>query len=390
MNPQLVPTSRLARLSLRVQGDERLAELVGQGSEAAFEAIVHRYRRALVRHCAQLLGDCDADEAVQDALLKAHRALEGGTPVHSLGPWLHAIAHNSALAILAGRRARAGYREGDITIEVDGDLPDRERLDALVGALLSLPERQRRALVMRELEGRSYDEIAVRMGASNGAVRQLLSRARTSIRERLGALVPADLLARWMLTASSGPSRALSLAGGGALAAKVSGAILMSAAPVVAVAPATGASATPSPARHEAKRAATTTTTSQRVSVRLSASASGRREAPAAVRPHVDHERERYEHPLEAGHVVSRTPRPEGGVGQSRPGQQEEAEQRQDPAAEGATQHVAEDPQHEQRQPGGDEREQGDQTGHAPNLPAAPPPVVTQTGGGRGRRWLGR
>ena len=71
MNPQIVPTSRLARLSLRMHGDERLAELVGHGSEAAFEAIVHRYRRPLVRHCAQLLGDSDADEAVQDTLLKS-------------------------------------------------------------------------------------------------------------------------------------------------------------------------------------------------------------------------------------------------------------------------------------------------------------------------------
>jgi RNA polymerase sigma-70 factor (ECF subfamily) len=85
-----------------MQGDERLAELAGLGSEAAFEAIVHRYRRALLAHCAHVVGESDADEAVQEALLKAHRALAGGTPVHSLGPWLHAIAHNSALATWPG------------------------------------------------------------------------------------------------------------------------------------------------------------------------------------------------------------------------------------------------------------------------------------------------
>ena len=77
----------------------------------------------------------------------------------------------------------------------DPDEVHRERLDALVGALLSLPARQRQALVMREFEGRSYDEIATRLGASNGAVRQLLNRARTSIRERLGALIPVDFVA---------------------------------------------------------------------------------------------------------------------------------------------------------------------------------------------------
>ena len=100
--------------------------------KAAFEAIVHRYRRGLVRHCAQLLGDSDADEAVQDALLKAHRALAGGTPVHSLRPWVHAIAHNSALAMMASRPAGAEYRDGDITTEIDADHLQRERLDALV------------------------------------------------------------------------------------------------------------------------------------------------------------------------------------------------------------------------------------------------------------------
>lgn len=376
MNPQLVPPWSLARLSLRMQGDERLAELVGHGSEAAFEVIVHRYRRALVRHCAQILGDCDADEAVQDALLKAHRALAGGTGVHSVGPWLHAIAHNSALAMLAGRRAGAEYREGDITVEVDPDHVDRERLDALVGALLSLPERQRRALVMRELEGRSYDEIAQRMGASNGAVRQLLSRARVSVRDRLGTLVPADLLLQWT-TVASGPSRAVTLAGSGALAAKLSGAMLLSVAPVVAVTPGPVPRA---PVRHEAKTAARTASPGRRVSVRVSLSAVGRGEAPTAVRPQVDHERERYEHPLEAGHVVTGTPRPERGVGQSRPWQQEKPEQRQHPAAECATQNVAEDPQNEQGQPGGEQGEQGDETGHSPTMAAVLSPVVTQTG----------
>ena len=97
MTPQLVPTSRLARLSLRMQSDERLAELV--------------------RHCARVLGDADADEAVQEALLKSHRALAAGTQVQSLGPWLHAIAHNSVLAILAGRRVGAEYSDDDASID---------------------------------------------------------------------------------------------------------------------------------------------------------------------------------------------------------------------------------------------------------------------------------
>jgi RNA polymerase sigma factor (sigma-70 family) len=242
VNPRLLPASRLARLSLRVQRDERLAELARLGSEAAFEAIVHRHRGALVRHCAQLVGDADAEEAVQDALLKAHRALVSGAEVHSLGAWLHAIAHNSALNLLRSRPAGGEYREHlDAGREEPG--PRSEELDALVSAFLTLPVRQRRALVMRELEGRSYDEIAAELGASNGAVRQLLNRARASVRARLGALIPAELALRWItVAAGSGPSRAVALAGTGAFGAKVSSVILMSAAPVMAVAPVAPAS----------------------------------------------------------------------------------------------------------------------------------------------------
>jgi RNA polymerase sigma factor (sigma-70 family) len=380
VNPQLVPTARLARLSLRIHGDDRLAELVGQGSEAAFEAIVHRYRRALVRHCEQVVGDSDADEAVQEALLKAHRALARGTPVRRLGPWLHAIAHNSALAMLATRRARAEYREDDGAAEGftgPSDQLRREHLDALMAALGSLPARQRRALVMRELEGRSYEEIAVRLGASDGAVRQLLSRARASIRQRLGALIPVELVTRWMTIAGGpGSSRAWTFAGSGALVAKLSGAILMSAAPVVAVAPAPAAAIAVAqvPAHREANVAV------PHVTGRVSRSAPALREAPAAVRPEVDQERQHHEEPLEPGHVVTGAPRPERGVRERGPGQQEEPEHRQDPAVEGVTQDAAKDPQQDQYQPWRDQREQREQAGHGVSVVATSRPVVTQTG----------
>lgn len=363
-----------------MNGDDRLTELVGKGSEAAFEAIVHRYRRALIRHCEQMVGDSDADEAVQDTLLKAHRALAAGTKVHSLGSWLHAIAHNSALALLAGRREGSEYSEEHGGVDGVSDQVHRERLDALMAALLSLPERQRRVVVMREFEGRSYDEIATALGTSNGAVRQLLNRARASIRQRLGALVPVAPILRWLaLTASSGPSRALTLAGSGALAAKLSGAILMSAAPVVAVTPVPDMNAARPPASHRATPVAHVSA-GRPVSIRVSRSAVGGGEAPAAVRAQVDHERERDEEPLVAGHVVSRAPGPERGVGKSCPGQQEEPQQGQNPAAERMAENAAEDPQQDQDQPGRDQGEQGEQTGHGPSLAAQAPAGVTQTG----------
>ncbi len=94
------------------------------------------------------------------------------------------------------------------------------------------------------------------------------------------------------------------------------------------------------------------------------ASASGRREPPAAVRAQIDQERQHHEEPLEAGHVVSRAPGPERGVCERRPREQEEPEQRQDPAVERMAENVAEDPQQDQDQPRRDQREQGEQAGH--------------------------
>ena len=105
-----------------------------------------------------------------------------------------------------------------------------------MSAIQALPVRQRRALVMRELEGRTYGEIAAQLGASPGAVRQLLNRARSSVRGRLAALIPAELVLRWAsLAGGAAPSGALTIAGGGAFAAKLSSAVLLSAMPVVAV-----------------------------------------------------------------------------------------------------------------------------------------------------------
>jgi RNA polymerase sigma factor (sigma-70 family) len=242
LNPSLIPPSRLARVTiLSTQRDERLVELVRQGSPAAFEAIVHRYRRALVRHCARILGEADAEEAVQDALVNAHGALVSGSEVRSLGAWLHAVAHNAAVAMLRRRAARPECPERDCAhraVEPSPE-PSRAQLQDLVRALRSLPPRQRDAIVMRELEGRSYDEIGVRLGASDGAVRQLLNRVRRSIRASLGALVPAAPLLRWTLAANDGcgAASALTLAGGSALASKLAGAAIISAVSVVALLP---------------------------------------------------------------------------------------------------------------------------------------------------------
>jgi RNA polymerase sigma factor (sigma-70 family) len=236
MNPKLVPVSSLARSVLRTQSDERLVELTRSGSDAAFEALVARFRRPLLRHCARIVGDADAEEAVQDALLRAHAALLRGASVHNVRAWLYVIAHNAALRIL---RVRDGRNEclhnGHEPSEAhDTTSEQREQLRDLVSALHSLPQRQRDAIVLRELDGLSYEQIAARLGTSDGAVRQLLYRARDAVRDRLGAITGIEPLLRFALSSGGGAggsvgavTRLGALSGGCALTMKLCGVALI-------------------------------------------------------------------------------------------------------------------------------------------------------------------
>jgi RNA polymerase sigma factor (sigma-70 family) len=154
-----------------------------------------------VAQCARYVGAADAEEAAQDALLRALAALRRGDQVGRPAPWLHVIARHVALNL---RRARAARGECALPESIDagsdGGLPaaTRDRLNDVVAAVESLPPRQREAIVMRELEGRSYVEIAERLHSTPGAVRQLLHRARASVRQRAAGLLPWEPLMRWV------------------------------------------------------------------------------------------------------------------------------------------------------------------------------------------------
>jgi RNA polymerase sigma factor (sigma-70 family) len=226
MEPLSVSAARAGGISLlRMQSDERLAELASAGREEAFETLVRRYRRSLVRSCRRVLPDDRAEDAVQQALLDAHQALARTGPPRSFRPWIHRIAVNAALRQLS--------HDGDtvpLAEELDGqESPEqaherRERLGRVVAAIGALPRRQRRALVLRELEGRSHEEIARELGLSGGAVRQLIHRARNSVRAGASALIPPALVVR-MLGAGGATATRLAEAGAGAdgagIAAKV-------------------------------------------------------------------------------------------------------------------------------------------------------------------------
>ena len=170
----------------RLAGDERLAASVREGNEAAFEAIYQRYHQPLYRYCRSIVGnDADAQDALQSTFTSALVALRSGRRDAPLRPWLYRIGHNESISLLRRRRPEQELPEeiGSHGQSAHDAAEARARLEALVADLRELPERQRGALVMRELSGLSHDEIAVALGISVGVAKQTVLEARRSLLE---------------------------------------------------------------------------------------------------------------------------------------------------------------------------------------------------------------
>jgi RNA polymerase sigma factor (sigma-70 family) len=171
---------------MSLRSDERLAARARDGDERAFAAIFRRYHQALYRFCAGILSDPDdAQDALQNTMVKALRALPGEEREIRLKPWLYRIAHNESIDLM--RRRRAG-EEVDPEALAGGAGPEeraeaRERLRRLLADLDELPERQRSALVMRELSGLGFEEIAAAFETSPAVARQTVYEARMSLRQ---------------------------------------------------------------------------------------------------------------------------------------------------------------------------------------------------------------
>jgi RNA polymerase sigma factor (sigma-70 family) len=219
MEPVSLPTGRLGAPLLRLQSDDRLARLVAEGGDSAFDVLARRHRPALLRSCARILPGSEAEDAVQQTLLNAHQALLRNGAPERFEPWLHRIAVNAALKEL--RRSPPDLPLDEARADGAEQPPERHEhrveLRRTIEAIGSLPSRQRRALVLRELEGRSHAEIARSLGLSKGAVRQLIHRARSSVRSAVSALTPYGLLLR--LAGADNPTGLVELAGGGAAGA---------------------------------------------------------------------------------------------------------------------------------------------------------------------------
>jgi RNA polymerase sigma factor (sigma-70 family) len=209
--------------ALRTQSDRRLVTLVRDGYEAAFEEIVRRYRKPLDRFAAAIVGG-HSEDVTQDAFSKALRALRGSEAEIELRPWLYRIVRNTALNDLRDRPPATAELPDSIGAEPSAaaEAERREEMSELMDRLQALPEPQRAAIVMRELEGLSHEEIAAALGVSGGAARQAIHRARTALRDGFGMLVPLPLLRMLFdhgAEAAAGGALATSAAGGTAAAA---------------------------------------------------------------------------------------------------------------------------------------------------------------------------
>jgi len=178
---------------LDAESDEQLVRLVQAGHDAAFAAIVRRYERELKAQAARLTSDGRAEDAVQQAFLNAFAALRGGSEVRHLRGWLHHILRNEVtrarVPLEAPLDASAIYGE---TLEETVLL--RAAAHATLAHLSDLPERQRDALLGTAVLGFPRAHVARTMGLSEGAVRQLVHRARLRLRQAASALVPFPLV----------------------------------------------------------------------------------------------------------------------------------------------------------------------------------------------------
>jgi RNA polymerase sigma factor (sigma-70 family) len=173
---------------LKLQGDAKLIAMARNGNAGAFETIVDRYQARLLGFCRQMLGSTeDAEDVLQEVFVNAYRAMLADEREINLRPWLYRIARNRCLNLLRKPTADA-HESMDMVPVVEAattaeKVSNREEFRQLLTDVSKLPETQRSALLLREMDAMSYEEIAAAMETSVPSVKSLLVRARISLAE---------------------------------------------------------------------------------------------------------------------------------------------------------------------------------------------------------------
>jgi RNA polymerase sigma factor (sigma-70 family) len=177
---------------LRLRSDEQLVALFRAGNDAAFSVIHDRYRQRLFAYSRQMLGGSrqDAEDALQDVFLRAYSSLRTNDRPLSLRAWLYRVAHNRCIDHLRRPTPPAADLFDTSRKPLHDPMDEAERredLRQLVADVRRLPEQQRSALLMREIDGLSYVELSEALGVSLQAVKSLLVRARIGLVEAVEA-----------------------------------------------------------------------------------------------------------------------------------------------------------------------------------------------------------
>ena len=176
------PPLAVPRRLLRLRSDAVLAERFALGDEAAFDVLYERYRPAVLSVCMGILaGAHDAEDVTQETFSALAVALRGDSP-QELRPWLARVARNRAIDVTRRGRQRLLTRDGELPEVAAQQQTGNAELAIVFEGIRELPESQRTALLMRELGGHSYSEIAELLETHEDAVRGLIARARVGLR----------------------------------------------------------------------------------------------------------------------------------------------------------------------------------------------------------------
>ncbi|MBX3679146.1 RNA polymerase sigma factor RpoE [Cognatazoarcus halotolerans] len=193
--------------------DQQLVERAQRGDKQAFGLLVSKYQRKLMRLLSRLVRDsAEVEDVAQETFIKAYRALPSFRGDSAFYTWLYRIGINTAKNFLVSQGRRAPTSTGFDSEEAetfeegeqlrDNNTPERLMLSKQIAetvdaAMDSLPEELRTAIMLRELEGMSYEEIAGVMECPIGTVRSRIFRAREAISEKLRPLLDTAPDKRW-------------------------------------------------------------------------------------------------------------------------------------------------------------------------------------------------
>jgi RNA polymerase sigma-70 factor (ECF subfamily) len=193
--------------------DQQLVERVQRGDKGAFDLLVTKYQRKIFRLLSRLIRDtAEVEDVAQEAFIKAYRALPNFRGDSAFYTWLYRIAINTAKNHLVsqGRRAPTSteadieeaetFDDGEHLRDLntpDSMLLTKQVAEAVNRAIEQLPEDLRTAIVLREIEGLSYEEIAESMNCPIGTVRSRIFRAREAIAQELKPVLDTAKDKRW-------------------------------------------------------------------------------------------------------------------------------------------------------------------------------------------------